>query len=294
MRLDGPVDLAASLQGGQAFRWTADGTGYAGVVVRRAVRFEPLPGGAVRVHGMPLDEAAAYFRLEPADAARRARLARDPVLAPAVAAHPGLRLLRQDPWETTAAFITSANNNVPRIEGTLRHLARKHGERLAPPGGVPAGEFVAFPAPEVVARLRETSLRAAGLGYRAPFLKETARMVARGEVDLPSLRGRPLAEAREALLALPGVGPKVADCIALFSLDCDDAFPIDRWIVRAVADAFLGGGEPKPRDVEAFARARWGQDAGLAQQLLFHAIRLRAGAPGTGRLREGQASKALQ
>lgn len=281
MRLDGPVDLAASLQGGQAFRWTREEDGaHAGVVGRKVVRFAPLPGGGVDARGLRRAEAESYLRLEEDDAARRVRLARDPVLAPALQAHPGLRLLRQDPWETTVAFITSANNNVPRIEGTLRHLARAHGDRLEDGRGA----FFAFPAPETVARLRETSLRAAGLGYRAPFVKETARRVARGDVDLGALRGATLQEARDALLGLPGVGPKVADCIALFSLDADEAFPIDRWMLRAVGDAFFGGEERKPREVEGFARARWGRDAGLAQQYLFHAVRLRERAPGTGRL----------
>lgn len=288
MRLEGPVDLAATLQGGQAFRWSRapDGS-YYGVVGRRVVRLAPRPGGAVEATGwprLPRPLIESYLRLEPHEAERRARLAADPVLAPAVRAHPGLRLLRQDPWETTCAFITSANNNVLRIEGTLRHLAREHGDPLDTPEDAP-GEAHAFPAPDVVARLRERALRAAGLGYRAPFLKETARRVAKGDVDLMGLRGAPLADVREALLELPGVGPKVADCIALFSLDRDDAFPIDRWMIRAVADAFFGGEARKPAEVEAFARARWGADAGLAQQFLFHAIRLRAGAPGTTRLR---------
>lgn len=289
MILDGPLDLPGSLLGGQAFRWSREGAGFVGVVGRRVLRLDPLPDGRVEARGWPRvarHDVESYFRLEREDAHRRARLAQDPVLASALAAHPGLRLLRQDPWETTAAFLTSANNNVPRIEGTLRHLARTHGERLDAPEG-PDGAPFAFPEPGTVARLRESQLRAAGLGYRAPFLKETARMVARGDVDLGALRGAGLDEARATLLGLPGVGPKVADCIALFSLDVDDAFPLDRWMLRAVAEAFFGGEARKPREVDAFVRARWGRDAGLAQQYLFHAIRLRESAPGTGRLRGG-------
>jgi N-glycosylase/DNA lyase len=263
MILRGPIDLPATLRGGQAFRWRADGDAFVGDIGGRAVRLTPRADGSVDAVGAPRAEVASYFRLEPADAARRARLARDPVLAPALAAHPGLRLLRQDPWETTVAFVTSANNHVLRIEGILRGIAAKWGARL--------DERVhAFPPPERVAAARESTLRALGLGYRAPFVRETARRVARGDVDLRALRGAPLGEAREALLDLPGVGPKVADCIALFSLDADGAFPIDRWVERAMREAF---GELD--DVAAFARERWGDDAGLAQQVLFHAIRAR-------------------
>ena len=269
MRLPVPVDLAATLHGGQAFRWRREGDAWVGPLGRRVVTWRE--GEAT---GAPRAALLSYLRVEAGDDARRARLARDPVLAPALAAHPGLRLLRQDPWEATVAFLTSANNNVLRIEGILRRVAERWGEPLE-------GGHHAFPGPDALARARETDLRAAGLGYRAPFLRQTARLAR--DADLPGLRGRPLAECREVLLDFPGVGPKVAECIALFSLDCDDAFPIDRWVLRAVAE--VAGRELKPREAEAWARERWGGDAGLAQQYLFHALRVRQNAPGTARLK---------
>lgn len=275
MRLPEPIDLEASLRGGQAFRWRREGDAYVGELGGRAVRFEPRADG-VEATGATRAAFARYLRLEPADAARRLRLAQDPALAEAMRAHAGLRMLRQDPWETTVAFLASANNNVLRIEGIVRGLAARYGEALE-------GGERAFPEPERLARVSEKSLRAMGLGYRAPFLRESARMVARGDVDVRALRGASREEAREALLRLPGVGPKVADCIALFSLDVDDAFPIDRWVLRAVSETFFGGAEMKPREVDAFAQARWGRDAGLAQQFLFHAVRMRERAPGTRR-----------
>ncbi|HVM45307.1 MAG TPA: DNA glycosylase [Candidatus Thermoplasmatota archaeon] len=275
MRLRGPIDLPHSLLGGQAFRWSqAEDGAFRGVVGDALVEMRPRADGSVEAEGASRAALASYFRIERADAARRARLARDPALADAMRALPGLRLLRQDPWETTVAFLTSANNNVLRIEGTMRALAARWGD--------PLGEgHAAFPPPGRLARAREADLRACGLGYRAPFLRDTARLVARGEVDLASLRGASHKEAREALLALPGVGPKVADCIALFSLDVDDAFPIDRWVLRAMAGAF---GPMDAKRTAAFAAARWGRDAGLAQQYLFHALRLRERAPGTRRV----------
>ena len=271
MRLRGAVDLEHSLLGGQAFRWERDGEAFVGVVEGRAARLAPAHGGVEVADDA--DAVARYLRLEPDDQARRARLTRDPALAPAMRALPGLRLLRQDPWETTVAFITSANNNVLRIEGIVRAIAQRWGTP------VEMGQR-AFPPPATLAAARESSLRAVGLGYRAPFVREAARMVARGDAALR--RGRPLEETREELLRLPGVGPKVADCVALFSLDCDDAFPIDRWMLRAVAD--VAGQQLSPRDAQTWARDRWGRDAGLAQQYLFHAVRMREGAPGTRRL----------
>lgn len=283
MRLAGPVDLPATLQGGQAFRWRLVDGSWRGVVGRRAVELRAGRAGAVNAQAWPRATAtflAGYLGLGPAEDARRARLADDPALSAAALAHPGLRILRQDPWETTAAFITSANNNVLRIEGILERLASDHGDPLkdAP---WPAH---AFPDARTIARATEASLRAAGLGYRAPFLRDAARMVAKGEVDLDALRGEPLDRQRAALVRLPGVGPKVADCIALFSLDATGAFPIDRWVLRAMETAFPRLAGARPRDVEAFARERWGDDAGFAQQLLFHAVRLQEAAPGTRRL----------
>lgn len=270
MRLTGPIDLAHSLQGGQAFLWRRDGAGFEGHIGGKPVTLTSA-GSDVLALGQTRRNFERYFRLEPADAARRTRLSLDPIVAPSLEAMPGLRLLRQEPWETTVAFLTSANNNVLRIEGILRALVDAYGDE----GG-------AFPSPERLARVPEASLRAAGLGYRAPFLRQSARLVAKGDVDLAALRGASHEEVREALLTLPGVGPKVADCIALFSLDVDDAFPVDRWVLRAMEEAF--GRAFTLTDCGAFARARWGQDAGLAQQYLFHALRLRASAPGTRRV----------
>lgn len=283
MRVEGPVDLASSLFGGQAFRWRREAGGaFVGAFGGAAWRLTDAPGG-VRAQAWPPRPAqalAGYLDVSDEDAARRARLARDPVIAPALAAFPGLRLLRQDPWETTVAFITSANNNVLRIERILHAIARKWGARIDAPF-----DARAFPDAATLARARDASLRGAGLGYRAPFVRDAARMVARGDVDLEAVRGAAPDEAREVLLALPGVGPKVADCIALFSLDVTGAFPMDRWMLRAVSDACFGGASVTAREAETFARARWGPDAGLAQQYLFHAARTAAAAPGTARLR---------
>lgn len=269
-----PVDLAHSLQGGQAFLWHRDEDAYVGLVEGAPVRLAQAGPRAHLVEG-PRAAVERYLRIERADDARRARLAQDPVLADAMRARPGLRLLRQDPWETTVAFLTSANNNVLRIELILRNLARAYGEPMA-------DDLRAFPRPERIARATEAKLRALGLGYRAPFLRDTARAVARGDVDLAGLRGASREEARGSLVALPGIGPKVADCIALFALDVDDAFPVDRWVLRAMEQAFERAFTLK--DVADFARERWGADAGLAQQYLFHALRMREQAPGTKRL----------
>jgi len=282
---DEPVLLAPTLLGGQSFRFRAIGDAFAGVVEGDLWTLATAPGGLAWTSARRRGRArlARYLGLDGSYPAALERLSQDPVLAPVVARHAGLRVLRQEPWETLVAFVTSANNHVPRIEGILARLAEAAGEPRDD-GEVP---YHAFPDADAVARLGERRLVSLGFGYRAPYVRATARAVARGDCDLEALREASCGEAREALLALPGVGPKVADCVALFGLGHGEAFPVDRWIARAVADRFFEAGEA-PRDLKAFALARWGSDAGLAQQFLFHAARVEGAhgrrAPGASRL----------
>jgi hypothetical protein len=133
----------------------------------------------------------------------------------AVAACRGLRLVRQEPWECLASFICSSTKQIVQIEQIVGLLSQKFGPPLPlPPGIQSAG---AFPTVERLAAASEAELRACKLGFRAPYLSGTARKLAAGEVDLSRLGGRPLEEAREALLTLPGVGAKIADCVLLFA-----------------------------------------------------------------------------
>lgn len=260
----GGFDAPGTLLGGQSFRWRRVGDAYEGVALGRAWRVRPDDDALDVDVGLPPAAARRYLGLDPAYPSALARLARDPALADAVARHRGLRILRQDPWEALVAFVTSANNNVPRIEGILARLAERAGTPL-PPGRH------AFPTPEALARVPERDLRAAGLGYRAPFVRSTARAVADG-FPLPALARRPYAAARDALLELDGVGPKVADCVCLFGLGHGEAFPVDTWIRHAMGRV-LGETLAEARVADA-ARKRWGRDAGLAQQYLFHAARV--------------------
>lgn len=267
-----PVLLEASLRGGQAFRWRRRGDAWVGVAGGHRLRLESHPDGVAWTAHPPEagDHVAAYLGVGPGYRDALSRLARDPLLEEAVDAYRGLRLLDQDPWEATAAFVLSSNNNVRRIEGLVEALAREAGTRRETPDG---HAWWTFPGPGDVAALGEARLREMGCGYRAPYLQETAALVARGQVDLPSLTGRPVDEAREALLALPGVGDKVADCILLFGLGHGEAFPVDRWVARWIARRGPDLDPSDPEAVRAFARSRWGEDAGLAQQFLFHATR---------------------
>jgi N-glycosylase/DNA lyase len=193
-------------------------------------------------------------------------LADDPVLARVLPHTRGISILAQDPWEALATFLISQNNNIPKIQLSVERLSQALGEPL---GQLPEFSF-AFPSPARIAEAPEKVLRDAALGYRAPYLRAASRRVADGELTLEKLAATPFDRAREALLDLPGVGEKVADCVLLFGLGHRVAFPVDVWVKRAVEALYFGGRHRTPRDIQIFARDRFGTLAGLAQQHLFY------------------------
>jgi N-glycosylase/DNA lyase len=183
-----------------------------------------------------------------------------------MALFPGLRLLRQDPWECLASFILSAHCHIPRIQRNVEALAKEAGTPIQAWGRT----VYSFPSREHVAALGEAHLRGLGLGFRAKNLAATARLLVDRVVDLESLRSKPYEEARESLLSLPGVGPKIADCVLAFSLDHTQAFPVDRWVLRGLQRLYLGEGRIAEEKAAKWARDRFGVHAAYAQQLLFH------------------------
>ncbi len=274
--VDQPLDLAATLDGGQCFRWRPEADGaWVGVLGADVVRLRPAENGVLVESSSPEETAVAlrdYLRLDDDVPGIQRTLCRDPQVADAIAAYPGLRLLRQDPWETLAGFIISQNSNIPRIDRTLEGVA----EAFGPPLHLGEETRHAFPSPRRLASATEEELRRLGCGYRAPYLKAAAEMVASGAVPVEALRGAPYAEAQRALLSIPGVCEKVADCVMLFALDLLEAFPVDRWIGRAVQDSHAPGTPFSYAQARAWALERFGPLAGYANLYLF-SLRRQAG-----------------
>lgn len=186
----------------------------------------------------------------------------------AISLYPGLRVLNQDPWDALLSFILSANNNVSRIRKLVLALCEKFGN-----AHFIAGETVhAFPTPAALADCREDELRAIGVGYRAPYLIETARLIRDG-FPLGELCCMDYEQAHRQLTALCGVGDKVADCVLLFGCGHCSAFPVDVWVEKLLRSWF--GVECKSRKkMMCAARELLGRNAGLLQQFLFHAARM--------------------
>jgi N-glycosylase/DNA lyase len=269
------LDFERTLFGGQAFRWRRAGDGESpgaeGWIGDRPVRVAlaaeglavaPLDG---RVEGLEAAAARYFDAARDYEAAER-RLRRDARLGRLAT---GIRILRQPPFETLVTFVVSANNNIPRIARSVERLCGLAGREVAP-------GLAAFPEPAALAALGAARLRGeANLGYRDAFVAETARLVASGEVDLDALDRLPTPELTAALGRLPGVGPKVAACVALFGYGRLEVFPVDTWVRRAFRDLYLGGEAAGDREIERRARRRFGPWAGLAQQYLFEAYRRR-------------------
>lgn len=253
--------LNDTLTCGQCFRWRNIGKGtFQGVAFGRPLTISQDSTGSIIFHGISEEEFLSmwreYFDLDfDYGAAKRKISEHSSVLKDACTFAPGIRILRQEPFEALCSFILSQNNNIPRIEGIVRRLCECFGEEIG------EGQW-SFPNVERLSLLSEDDLAPIRCGFRAKYLLDAARKVARGEIDLAEIDKLPLDEARNALMQIHGVGPKVADCTLLYGLHRLDAFPQDVWIKRAV-EVFFPEGFPSVLE----------PIAGLAQQYLFHYCR---------------------
>ena len=183
----------------------------------------------------------------------------------------GIRILNQDLWETIISFIISANNNIPRIKGIIERLSKTYGKPIEWNGKI----YYTFPTPGELKNVTVEQYRALGLGFRDIRLYETTKMILEGKVNLQELEENPnTIEVREKLLTLSGVGPKVADCILLFSdLKRLKVFPIDVWVRRVMNDLYIKNEDEtkvNKKQIEKMAKEKFGDLAGLAQQYLFY------------------------
>lgn len=256
--------LAQTFDCGQAFRFSPlpDGA-WQGVALGRSCVIEQdgrdilltcsCEGGCEALWRDYLDLGRDYSAI-------KAAFCRDETLTRAVSYCPGMRLLRQEPWEALCSFIISQNNNIPRIKGIIARLCELLGEQL------PGAQY-AFPGPLAIAGKTPEDLAPLRAGFRAKYLIDAANKIASGAVVLEQIKTLPCEEAKSALMAIQGVGPKVADCVLLYGMARVECVPRDVWIKRAMAVLYPGG---FPHE---FAPV-----AGIAQQYLFHYCRTCPGA----------------
>ncbi|MDD1657303.1 MAG: 8-oxoguanine DNA glycosylase [Methanomicrobiales archaeon] len=271
LRKDLPCDLALSLSCGQAFRWEQRGDWWAGVVEGEVWRLRQV-GDRIEYQGPTAARLRDYMALDLDLPAIQAVVDRDPVIHAAITACPGLRILRQDPWEILISFICATNTHIPRIRQMIGSLSRCFGERISSPPGA----WYSFPSPEALAAPCRETLDECRLGYRDRYIHGTAARIAEDPGLLGRIAALPHDEAREVLLSFPGVGPKAADCILLFGFHRYEAFPVDVWIRRIMHRHYLAPpqgmktpSEKEDRRIRAFGRDYFGEWAGYAQEFLF-------------------------
>ncbi|MGE5594260.1 MAG: DNA-3-methyladenine glycosylase family protein [Betaproteobacteria bacterium] len=282
-----PFNLKETLESGQAFRWdVADGL-FTGVVRGRVIRAVQEGDSLVLVRPgceEVIRLAIDYFSLDVDQASIEERLCNtDPTLDSAVRSFSGLRLLRQEPWECLVSFILSARNAIPLIRRAVERIARAYGDPIfqesddsvqTDDGSGPAQTpYYSFPTPGRLASADVLDLVRCGAGFRSQYVKAAAERVASGGIDFQALRTLGYEGAKEKLMGLRGVGEKVADCVLLFSLGFYQAFPIDVWMTRVMRYVYFGGSKVSAATIAQFARERFGELAGYAQQFLFHYAR---------------------
>jgi N-glycosylase/DNA lyase len=264
------LNLDATLTSGQAFCWNqmADGRWRGWIDGRPCLVWRDGDSLGADGPGLTLEAVTRYYGLDLPLHDIFASFPPDPFLDRARAFSPGLRVLRQDPWETLCNFICSALKQIVQIAQINAELRRALG---AP---VDASSLYAFPTAARLALASEAQLRACKLGFRARHLFVAARQVAQGEVSLEKISTLPTAEARAELMRLRGVGEKVANCVLLFAYGRLEAFPIDVWVERVLRQLYFKGSKRvKLARMAKFSRTHFGPYGGYAQQFLFHWIR---------------------
>lgn len=265
---------------GQCFRWNIEDDGsYTGVVKNNVLNVKKEENSII-IKGMCEDNLEElckdYFDLDTDYQKIKNKLSKlDNNLRVSIKYGNGIRILKQDIWEALISFIISANNNIPRIKGIIERISKQYGEEIIWDNK----KYYTFPNPEQLSNASVSDLRKLGLGFRDVRVFETCRLINQNIISIEELETiKNIDELKEQLLRFPGVGPKVADCIMLFSMKKLEVFPIDVWVKRVMTELY--GDEIRKlkntntiisnKQILEYAQQYFGNLAGVAQQYLFY------------------------
>lgn len=265
---------------GQCFRWNIEDDGsYTGVVKNNVLNVKKEENSII-IKGMCEDNLEElckdYFDLDTDYQKIKNKLSKlDNNLRVSIKYGKGIRILKQDIWEALISFIISANNNIPRIKGIIERISKQYGEEIIWDNK----KYYTFPNPEQLSNASVSDLRKLGLGFRDVRVFETCRLINQNIISIEELETiKNIDELKEQLLRFPGVGPKVADCIMLFSMKKLKVFPIDVWVKRVMTELY--GDEIRKlkntntiisnKQILEYAQQYFGNLAGVAQQYLFY------------------------
>ena len=261
---------------GQCFRWNEQKDGsYTGVFRNNVINvkkqaekifFKGICKGNIK------DECKKYFDLDTNYDNIKSRLSNvDDYLKTSIKYVEGIRILNQYLWETLISFIISANNNIPRIKGIIERISKSYGKKIVWNNN----EYYTFPTPQELSKASVEDLRKLGLGFRDVRVYKTTKIINENPDKLKKLADeKDVNKLKEELLQFPGVGPKVADCIMLFStLKRLEVFPIDVWVRRVMNELYIKNEDEakiNKKEIEQLAKTKYGNLAGIAQQYLFY------------------------
>lgn len=261
---------------GQCFRWNAKDDGsYTGVIKNGVINVKKINNDVIFegiCNGNIADICRDYFDLNRDYNKIKTLLSNvDEYLKESIEYGSGIRILNQDLWEMIISFIISANNNIPRIKGIIEKMSQKYGNKIVWKGK----DYYIFPTIKQLSSASKDDLRALGMGFRDTYIFNTTNTIASGDINLEELHNeKDTSKVREKLLTLSGVGPKVADCILLFStLKRFDVFPIDVWVRRVMNDLYIKNEDEtkvSKKEIEKLAKEKYGDLEGIAQQYLFY------------------------
>ena len=265
---------------GQCFRWNEEDDGsYTGIFLNNIINVKEVKDKNQNkiifsgiCDGNIKEICNKYFDLDRDYEYIKSKLSKvDKYLKESISYAEGIRILNQDLWEMIISFIISANNNIPRIKKIIENMSKKYGKEIKFRGK----SYYTFPEVEELSKASLEELRSLGLGFRDKYIFETTKKIKNGEIDLEKLKAeKDTKKVREKLLTLSGVGPKVADCILLFStLKRFDVFPIDVWVRRVMNDLYIHNKDENKvnkKEIEKLAKEKFGDLEGIAQQYLFY------------------------
>ena len=217
------IDIDNSINSGQVFLWEKDGINWYGINGQDILKINE--NGAIK---SILNLKINFFRKNDNIQEIIRSISKDKTVKKAVKEYEGLRIFKQDPFQCMISFIISSNSNIQKIKSSLEKITKKFGKQIK----INNKEFFLFPEPEKIANASINEIKTCGVGYRAPFIKEAAKMVVFKKINFKYLEKCNYEEAKKNICVIPGIGNKVADCILLFSLNKLEAFPLDTWMIK--------------------------------------------------------------
>ncbi|MGH4119300.1 DNA-3-methyladenine glycosylase family protein [Clostridium sp.] len=265
-------ELDHIFQCGQCFRWNKEDSGsYIGVAYGKVIEVEKK-GADVKIYNINEEEFnniwCDYFDLQRDYIVMKDKFEKDPLLKKSVDFGHGIRILQQEPFELTISFIISSNNRIPMIKRAIEKLSNKWGKAIEYKGET----YYAFPTLSDLEGASIEDIKSCGLGFRAKYVKNTVHTVYTGEANLEFIKAQDDDICHKELQKLSGIGPKVSDCIMLFSMQKYSAFPVDVWVKRAMQFFYLAPDVSLPK-IRIFARDKFEGKSGFAQQYLFYYAR---------------------